>query len=466
MTPRRVATKARWAAARRACSMPSKLSPAQFLAVTFLVLIAMGAVLLRLPISRAPGHFVSSLDALFTSTSAVCVTGLIVKDTPVAFSPFGQVVIMLLIQAGGLGYMTLSTALAVALGRKLSLQERVTLQEALNIDSRHELIRFVIVVFKTTVVLELVGAAILTLRWGGELGWGRAAWYGLFHAVSAFNNAGFSLFSDNLMSYVGDTTVNLVISLLIVCGGLGFLVLRELAARKRWGRLMVHTRLVLSVSALLLVGGTLAILALEWANPKTLGPLSVADKLLAAWFQSVSPRTAGFNTVAIGGMTTPTLFVTMALMFVGASPGGTGGGVKTTTFGITVLALWATVRGERDTVVFKRRVAVEVVSKAFFISLIAFLLLNAVAVLMLMVEKHDLLSTLFETTSAFGTVGLSMGSPDSVLSLSGHFSPLGKLLMILMMFVGRVGPLTVAIAVAARRERARIRYPEGRVIIG
>lgn len=446
--------------------MPRTLSPAQSLAATFLGLIAIGTLLLWLPLSASAGSHVSSVDALFTSTSAVCVTGLIVKDTPVDFSLFGQLVIMGLIQAGGLGYMTLSTILAVALGKKLSLQERATLQEALNIDTRENLIRFVLSVFRTTVAFELAGAVILAARWMPEFGLGRATYLGAFHAVSAFNNAGFSLFSDNLMRYRGDITVNLVVSSLIIFGGLGFFVLREVAETRSWERLSMHTKLVLSITAALLAGGTGALLLLEWGNPRTLGPLDVGTKVLAAYFQSVTPRTAGFNTIDIAGMSAAGLFVTMALMFIGASPGGTGGGVKTTTFGVTVFALWATVRGDREPVVFHRRIPAEVIAKAFFISLIAFLTLNLVAGLVLIVERSDLLPTLFETTSAFGTVGLSMGHPGSVLSLSGHLSAVGKFMIILMMFLGRVGPLTVAIALAARRERARVRYPEGRVLIG
>jgi trk system potassium uptake protein TrkH len=450
----------------RSASMPRSLSPAQFLAATFFGLIALGSLLLWLPLSAPAGREVAFVDALFTSTSAVCVTGLIVKDTPVDFSAFGQIVILLLIQAGGLGYMTLSTILAVALGKKLSLHERATLQEALNIDTREELVRFTFAVFRTTLLFELAGAVILTIRWLPEQGLGRATYFAVFHAVSAFNNAGFSLFSDNLVRFRSDVTVNLVISSLVICGGLGFFVLRELRAVRSWAGLSMHTKLVLVVTGILLAGGTTAFFLLEWSNPRTLGSLSVGDKLMAAYFQAVTPRTAGFNTIDTAGLTAASLFVTMALMFIGASPGGTGGGVKTTTFGITVFALWATVRGDREPVVFKRRISAEVVAKAFFISLIAFLTLNLVAGLILIVERSDLLPTLFETTSAFGTVGLSVGRPGSVLSLSGHLSSAGKLLITAMMFVGRVGPLTVAVALAARRERARIRYPEGRVMIG
>jgi trk system potassium uptake protein TrkH len=294
-------------------------------------------------------------------------------------------------------------------------------------------------------------------------------WYGLFHSVSAFNNAGFTLWSDNLTRWRADGTVNLVITLLIICGGLGFFVLREvLQIRSRQVKLSLHTKVALSASAVLLVGGTIAFLALEASNPRTLGggwPLS--ERVLAAWFQSVTSRTAGFNTIDIGGMTEAALFLTMALMFIGASPGSTGGGVKTTTFSITVAALWATVRGDADVTLFKRRLAPEIVTKAFFVSLIAFLGLNVVAGVLLVTEGRPLLMSLFETTSAFGTVGLSMGERGSVVSLSAFFTTPGKLLIALMMFMGRVGPLTLAFALARRgAAEARIRYPEGKLLIG
>jgi trk system potassium uptake protein TrkH len=444
------------------------LSPSQFLAFSFLAIITVGGLLLSMPAAAAEGRTVSMLDAFFTAVSAVCVTGLITLDTPVDLSGFGLVVVMLLIQAGGLGYMTLSTVFVSALGRSVSLQERLTLQEALNVQDMEGLVRFAGTVLKLTLAIEGTGAVILTLRWWPEMGLADAAWHGAFHAVSAFNNAGFALWSDNLTSWRGDVTVNLVITALIIAGGLGFFVWAELLKlNRRQVRLSVHTRLVLVASAALLVGGMVAFLALEWHNPRTLGPLSLADRLLAAWFQSVTARTAGFNTIDIGAMTAPALFVMMALMFIGASPGGTGGGVKTTTFSITLAALWATVRGADDTVVFKRRLAAELVAKAFFISLIAFVALNGVAWLVLLFEGRDLLKTLFETTSAFGTVGLSMGEAGAPVSLSAFFSPVGKLLMMAMMFIGRVGPLTLAIAVAKRAlGQAKVQYPEGKILIG
>jgi len=445
-----------------------QLSPAQLLSLHILGLIILGGTLLSLPVSAATGHHISVLNAFFTSTSAVCVTGLVVIDTPNDLSFFGQFVLMLLIQAGGLGYMTISTLIMVAFGRRMSMHERLTLADALNVTTLEGLLRFAGTVALLTLALEGVGALIMGLRFAADVGWAKGLWFGVFHAVSAFNNAGFALFSDNLMGYRGDLTINLVITTLIIGGGLGFFVLTELLRLRRPTSIgmSVHTKLVLAITAALLVTGTLGILALEWSNAKTLGPLGFGGKLLAAWFQAVTPRTAGFNTISIGDMTVPALFLTIVLMFIGASPGGTGGGVKTTTFGVIVMAIWATVRNRADVTVFHRRIVPEVIARAFAISLIAFLGVNLVAGALLVVEGASLLPAMYETVSAFGTVGLSMGLPGSVLSLSGGFGADGKLLIMLMMVVGRVGPLTMALALAAGGTPPHLRYAEGKVLIG
>jgi trk system potassium uptake protein TrkH len=445
--------------------VPRQLSPAQVLSISILALIAIGTALLRLP-AAATGAPLPWLDAFFTATSAVCVTGLVVVDTPVDLTPFGQIVVLLLIQAGGLGYMAITTVVAVALGKQLTLQERLTLQEALNVQTMEGLVRFALTVFRLTLAIEVAAAAVLAVRWIPEFGVARGAYYALFHSVSAFNNAGFALFSDSLIRYRSDWLVNGVISALIIVGGLGFVVLNELRHYRRAHHLSTHTRLVLTVSVLLVVAGTAAIYVLEFGNPRTLAAMRPGEAMLAAYFQAVSPRTAGFNTIDIGAMTPAALFVVMVLMFIGASPGGTGGGVKTTTFAITVAALWATVRGAEEPSLFRRRLTPALVARAFFISLIAFLALNGVAAILLAIEGRELLPTLFETTSAFGTVGLSMGEAPSPLSLAGHFSPFGKLLVAVMMFMGRVGPLTLAVAIARGRPRPHIRYPEGKVLIG
>lgn len=445
------------------------LSPAQLLSLHIAGLIAVGGILLALPVASAGPQPIPVIDAFFTSTSAVCVTGLIVRDTPVEFSTFGQVVIMLLIQAGGLGYMTISTVIAVAFGRRTSLKDRLTLADALNVSSMEGLLRFAGTIAALTVAFEATGALVMAARFSRDMPWDRALYYGLFHAVSAFNNAGFALFSNNLVNYRGDLTINLAVTGLIIVGGLGFLVVGELLQIWRPGRrpgVSTHTRVVLALTGVLLAGGTLAIYLLEAGNAATLGPLPEGERWLAAWFQAVTPRTAGFNTIDIGAMTSPALFLTIVLMFIGASPGGTGGGVKTTTFGVTVGAIWATVRGSSEVVFFRRRLSPDTVNRSFAVSLIAFLAVNVVALGLLIAEGGDLLHALFETTSAFGTVGLSMGRPGSALSLSAFYSAVGKLLVMGMMFLGRVGPLTVALALAGRSTPPRIRYPEGRVTIG
>jgi trk system potassium uptake protein TrkH len=461
MTPRSHGSPALEAPRRRR----RQFSPAQVLALSFTALIACGTLLLRLPVSAAREPL-TALEALFTATSAVCVTGLIVVDTPHDLTTFGQLVVLSLIQLGGLGYMAITTVVGLALGRQLSLHERLTLQEALNVQTMEGLARFVLTVLKLTLAFELTGALILTARWAGEHGIGRAAYYGLFHAISAFNNAGFALFSDSLMRYRGDWIVNLVITTLVICGGLGFVVLTEIGRVRQFRRFSTHTRLVVTVTAALLIITTVTIWFIESDNPRTLQPLGAGEALLAAYFQAVMPRTAGFNTLDIGAMQHASLFVLILLMFIGAAPGGTAGGVKISTFTITVAVIWAMVRGAPEPTLLRRRIPQLLVARAFSICLIGFLALNIVAGLLLVTEGRDLLPTLFETTSAFGTVGLSMGEAGAPVSLVGHFSAGGQLLVIAMMFMGRIGPLTLAVALARRREAARVRHPEGKFLIG
>lgn len=442
-----------------------QFSPAQVLVLSFTTLILSGTALLRLPTSAAHEPL-TVLDALFTATSAVCVTGLIVVDTPNDLTIFGQLVVLLLIQLGGLGYMAITTVVGVALGRQLTVHERLTLQEALNVQTMDGLARFVLTVLKLTLAFELTGAAILTVGWISEYGLGRAVYYGLFHAISAFNNAGFALFSDSLMRFRGDWIVNLVITTLVICGGLGFVVLTEIGRVRRYRRFSTHTRLVITLTAALVVVTTTIIWFVERNNPRTLEPLGFGEAAMAAYFQAVTPRTAGFNTVDVGGMLPASLFLLILLMFLGAAPGGTAGGVKISTFSITVAVIWAMVRGNAEPTLLRRRISPPLVARAFSICLIGFLALNIVAGLLLVTEERQLLPTLFEATSAFGTVGLSMGEAGAPVSLAGHFSPLGKVLLIAMMFMGRIGPLTLAVAIARSRQVPRVRHPEGKFLIG
>jgi len=428
--------------------------------------IVTGAILLVLPVSAASGSSVGWSAAFFTATSAVCVTGLIVVDTPSAFSGFGQVVILALIQIGGLGYMTVSTLIAVLLGRRMSLGGRLLLQTSLNLASRRDLARFVKTVITLTVVAECAGAVILTARWWPDFGLPTASWLGLFHAVSAFNNAGFSLFSTNLVDWRSDLVVNATVMVLVIGGGLGYLTLTELGRFRRWADLSLHTRLVVVMTAALLLTGAVGFYAVERTQAGTLGPLSAGEAWLAAVFQSVTTRTAGFNTIDIQALQPAALFIALVFMFIGGAPGGTAGGVKVTTFGITVLALWATVRGRQAPTLFWRRLPLELVARSFLICLTGFLALNIVAGLLLAVQGGQFLPVLFEAMSAFGTVGLSTGAVDARVSLSGDFATPGRLLVCLLMFVGRVGPLTLAFALAGRHSVSHVRYPEERVLIG
>lgn len=442
------------------------MSPPQLLAVGMAAVIVAGTLLLALPLASATDGSVGWSAAFFTATSAVCVTGLIVVDTPTAFSGFGQGVILVLIQIGGLGYMTLSTFIAVLIGRRMSMTQQVSLQESLNLESRKDVARFALTVIKVTLAFEAIGAVILWARWWPQFGAGDAAWLAVFHAVSAFNNAGFSLFSNSLMDWRGDVLVNAVVMTLIVCGGIGYLVLADIGRWRTRRSLSMHSRFVLVLSIALVLVGTLGVYFVERGNGATLGGVGRPEAALAALFQSVTARTAGFNTIDVSALRPATFFFLLILMFIGGSPGGTAGGVKTSTFGVTVVALWATIRGAGDPTVMWRRLSAETVARAFFICLIAFLSVNIVAGALLIIEGTDLLRTLFEAVSAFGTVGLSAGVPGTPLSLSAAFSEPGRLLICLLMFTGRIGPLTLAFALAARRAAPRVRYPEGRVLIG
>jgi trk system potassium uptake protein TrkH len=447
------------------------MTPARVLFLGFASIILFGGFLLWLPVSAAPGKSIAFIDALFTSTSAVCVTGLIVLDTPVDFSFFGQVIIMLLIQAGGLGYMTLASIVIILLRRRVSLKDQLVLQEALNVFSMEGIVRFVKRIVVITILFEAVGALILTLRWMADFPFKKALFFGLFHSVSAFNNAGFALFSDNLMQYVGDPTVALVITSNIIIGGIGYLVLSELFERWHTGNratyLSLHTRMALAVTAFLIIGGTVILFMFEIDNPKTLQPMSLFTRLLAAYFQAVTPRTAGFNTIDIGAMTEEAQLILIVLMFIGASPGGTGGGIKTTTFGVLVATLYAQIRGKADVVFLKRRLSLDTITKAFNVAATAFLLVITVSLFLVYLESESLFHVTFETTSAFGTVGLSMAKPGMVTSISALFSSLGKFLIILTMFAGRVGPITVGAAMLSLGvSEPAYRYPEDKVLIG
>ncbi|MGB9803710.1 TrkH family potassium uptake protein [Desulfofundulus sp.] len=435
------------------------MTPPQVLVLGFAAVILAGALLLMLPVSSRSGRVTDFLTALFTATSAVCVTGLVVVDTGTYWSSFGQAVILTLIQVGGLGFMSMATLFFILMGRRIGLKERLIIQESLNQLRVAGVVRLVRAVVLFTFLTEGIFASILSLRFYFDYGFPRCLWLGVFHAVSAFNNAGFDLMGGfrSLTGYVSDPVVTLSITSLIILGGLGFAVVMELYNYPHTRRLSVHTRLVLrTTGALILCGATLFGL-LEWGH--ILRDLPLSGKVLASYFQAVTPRTAGFNTVDIGRLHSATQFLIIILMFIGASPGSTGGGIKTTTFALLGITLCSLSRGKEDVEVFRRRIPPWQVYKALSVTLWAILLVSTVTLLLNVTEGGDFLAALFETVSAFGTVGLSMG-------LTPHLSPAGRVAIILTMFAGRVGPLTLAYAFAQRRRKTAIRYPEEKIMVG
>ena len=443
--------------------MKIKLSPPQMIVLGFLSFILIGTILLMLPFASTKGC--AFVDAFFTATSSVCVTGLIVKDTPNDFTLFGQIVIMLLIQIGGFGYMTTSTLIALIIGKRIGIGERIIIKEELQTVGLTGTVKFIKRILTFTFLFEFIGTLILTLRFLKDFDFKNAFLYGLFHTVSAFNNAGFSLFSDNLIRYRGDIIVNLTIPTLIIIGGIGFTVVNELYMfqRNEIKRLSQHAKIVLSTTAILIIGGAIFIYMFEAFNPKTFGNMSLTEKILVSYFSSVTPRTAGFNTVDYSLLRPETLVLTIMLMFIGASPGGTGGGVKTSTFTIVLVRLYATIRGMRDTVLFKRRVPLDTISRAFLLVTFAAIFCTVINHFIITTQETHYLPAIFEVVSAFGTVGLSVGD-GGVRSLSALFTPVGKFAISFTMFVGRVGTLTLAIAIAKKVDE-RFRYPEGRVMI-
>ncbi|NQX44453.1 Ktr system potassium transporter B [Paenibacillus tritici] len=439
-----------------------KLTSSRIILLGFAVPILLGTVLLALPISSSSGLSIGWLAALFTSTSAVCVTGLVVLDTGTDFSYFGQMIILLLIQIGGLGFMTFSVLIAVIMGKKIGLKERLLIQQSSNSVTTQGVVRLSLSIFLITFIVETAGAILLALRWANELGTARSIYYGIFHSVSAFNNAGFGLWPDSLSRYVGDPLVNIVISLLFIVGGIGFTVILDLYRKRRWRDLSLHTKIVLITSGLLCMAGFLVIFAIELFNTETFSSLSWSERFWAAYFQGVVTRTAGFNSIDIGAMLPASQFFMIFLMFVGASSGSTGGGIKTTTFAVLMLSIVSTIKGKTDVQLLKKRISQDIIFRALAVLTISLgVVLTATFLLSITEYAHpkDFLALLFEVTSAFGTVGMSM-------NLTQELSPLGKCIIIITMYIGRLGPLTLALALAQKNVKQKYRYPEDKLLIG
>ena len=443
-----------------------KMPPARWIVLVFLAIILLGSVLLCLPVASRSGQSCEYLTALFTATSATCVTGLAVCDTFTQWSGFGQAVILLLIQVGGLGFMTILTIFFLALRTRIGLKKRMVMAALLGLNDMRGVVRLVRRILAGTLTLELCGAAILAVRFWSDVPPLTALWMGVFHAVSAFCNAGFDLMGRfqpgmSLAPYATDVTVNVVIMALIVLGGIGFFVWNDvLGNRFCWKKLSVYTRMVLSMTAILIVGGALLVGVFEWNNPATLGPMSAPEKCLAALFQSVTTRTAGFAAFDQTGLQDASKAVCAVWMLIGGSSGSTAGGMKTVTAAVLLLAAGRTMRGKRYLTVYSRTIAPEQVANAMAVAVMMGLMAFGGALALCVLDDVAFLNAIFETTSALGTVGLTAG-------VTPLLSAPSLLMLILFMFFGRVGIMTIGMGfLLTDRAEDRYHYAETKLLIG
>ena len=441
-------------------------SPALSLVALFAILIAVGTLLLMLPFATSSGEPTRFLDALFTATSAACVTGLVVLDTATHWSAFGQVVILALIQLGGFGIMTGSTLLLFLFLRRTTLRDRILVTESLGGLQLGTVTTIVKRIAIFTLVCELIGAVILSIAFmaGPEAGprWHPlGAWWGIFHSISAFNNAGFDVTGgfQSLIPFRDDWVVLLTIGILLLLGGLGFAVVGDAVERRRWVRMALETKLVLATTAVLLIGGTVIIGITEWSNPATLGALPPEQRFLNAFFESATLRTAGFTALDTGAFIDETLFVVMALMFIGGASGSTAGGIKVNTFAVLLIAIISTVRGEPSATAFGRRIQHGIVYRALAVALLAIAWVFVVGLGLSLTTDATFVQTLFEAVSAFGTVGASTG-------ITPELSDPARVITAVAMFVGRLGPLTLVLALAARAHAVSFRPAVETVRIG
>ncbi|MBK6873172.1 MAG: TrkH family potassium uptake protein [Kineosporiaceae bacterium] len=435
--------------------------PAQVMVFAFGAAIWLGTAVLMLPVSREGPSGAPLLTALFTATSATCVTGLAVVDTATYWTPFGQVVIAALIQVGGFGIMTMASLLALFVTKRMGLKTRLTAAAETKSLGPGDLRRVLVGVFKITALVELTIATLLTLRWwlGYGESFGRSLYLGVFHAVSSFNNAGFALFSDNLIGFASDPFILLPISLAIILGGLGFPVILELLGRAAPHRWSIHTQLTVIMTLALLIGGWVFLAVNEWTNPGTLGEVDVGTKLLSSFFHSVQPRTAGFNAWDYAQIKDASLLGTIVLMFIGGGSASTAGGLKVTTFILLFFVILAEARGEEHVNVFRRRIDPRTSRQALTVALLGVAAVVGSTMILSEISGFPLRDVMFEATSAFGTVGLSTG-------ITPQLPGLGQLVLIVLMFLGRLGPVTLVSALVLREHQRRYTFPEGRPLIG
>ncbi|MBD2445703.1 ATPase [Nostoc sp. FACHB-152] len=434
----------------------------------FLAVITVGTILLMLPISTSDGSWNNLVVALFTSTSAVCVTGLSVVDPGTYFSFWGQLFIALLVQIGGLGYMTTTTFLILLIGRRFDLRQKMAIQQALDRPGMHGSSHVIRSIIATTLIFEITGIFLLLPAFVPQYGWSQGLWLAIFHSVNSWNNAGFSLFKDNLIGYQTSVLVVFTVTTLIIFGGIGYQVILEMYLWLRDRVLKQKTNLVLSLdfkvatstTLILLFIGTFAFFCIEGRNLDTFGKLNFGGQFLVAWFQSVTPRTAGFNTIDISQMTTAGLFITIALMFIGASPGGTGGGIKTTTLRVLTSCTKAILQGKEEVLLYERSIAISLILKAVGVLVGSVATVIFATILIALTDPQlDFIQILFEVVSAFATVGLSTG-------ITGTVSTAAKLILIMTMYIGRVGVLLLMSAILGDPRPSRIHYPEENLLVG
>ncbi|WP_243155147.1 TrkH family potassium uptake protein [Romboutsia sp. CE17] len=453
---------------KKIMSYINSMHPAQIMVIGFAAVILLGAIILNLPIVTQSGESVGFINALFTATSAVCVTGLVVVDTATYWNHLGQIIIITLIQVGGLGFMTIATMFALLTKKKINLRERLLIQESLNQKDLSGLVKLTRYVILITFLIEGIGAILLSFTFIPQFGLGRGVWYSIFHAISAFCNAGFDLMGSvsgpftSLISYVDNFMIVITISMLIILGGIGFPVMLDVINAKKFSKLNMHSKIVIITSGILIVIGTTLIFIVEFNNKNTLGTLSMPGKFLAALFQSVAARTAGFNTIDLPLLHESSLFIMMILMFIGASPASTGSGIKTTTLATLLITVKCFISGKSDIEVFERRISSSTITKAvgiFFIA-VSLVVLGTLA-LSLTDPGFTLVECGFEIVSAIATVGSSIGG-------SPNLTAMGKIVVMIAMFIGRVGSLTIFIALLSKgaRKKPPVRYPEGKIIVG
>ncbi|WP_019229511.1 TrkH family potassium uptake protein [Sedimentibacter sp. B4] len=440
-----------------------KRNPYMVFFLGFTTIILIGAILLTLPVASQNNRSVGFVNALFTATSAVCVTGLVVVNTASHWTVFGKTIIVVLIQVGGLGVMTMTALISFFIGKRMSLKTRVFIMEERNVDELQGVVRLTKNILIFTFAIELIGAILFSFVFIRDYGVSKGIGYSVFHAVSSFCNAGFDLIGNSMINYVDNPIITLAVCGLIIIGGIGYYVFWDVYETKKFHMLQLHSKLVIVITAILLIGGTIMMFALEHNNPETMGSLSLSGKIQAAIFQAVNPRTAGFNSIPTEKIRMSTAVFTIFLMFIGGSPASTAGGIKTTTFGVLIVSFYNLVKGKRDFEVFERRITPDTTIRAAAILMISLLLVIVVSFVLAITEEatgYDFLDMLFETVSAFATVGLSKG-------LTPYLSDAGKLILSLVMLIGRVGPMTVAYAFLKQNKNiGNYTYPEGKVIIG